>query len=249
MSSSNSLALKISKKYKFLKKIYLYYNLYVRNFNFFSNTSQFGEDKKIIKLFKEKGFYLDLGCFHPIKNNNTYLMHKLGWNGINIDLNPLSIDLFKISRPNDINVCSAISEKRGYKDLYFDHDLSTLNTLEKNHTLFLNKLFGIKKFKKKRVKTENINYLLKRNKVKKIDFFNIDIEGHELKVLKSLDFNYFDIQVICIEIVNYKTFIKSLKSNKYEIVNLLKKKKYTLKFKSEINYIFVKKNRTNHQAK
>jgi len=241
MTSSNSLTLKISKKYKFLNKIYLYYNIYVRNFNFFFKSSQFGEDKKIIKLFKEKGFYLDLGCFHTIKNNNTYLMYKLGWKGLNIDLNPLSIDLFKIARPNDTNICSAISKKRGFKNLYFDHELSTLNTLEKKHTLFLNKLFGIKKFKKKKVKTENINYLLKKNKVKKIDFFNIDIEGHELIVLKSLDFNYFDIRVICIEIINYNAFVKNLKSNKNEIVNLLKKKKYVLKFKSEINYVFVKK--------
>ena len=64
MPSSNSLALNLSKKFTFLKTIYLYYNLYIRNFKFFFNSSQFGEDKKIIKLFdiNKKGTYLDVGC-------------------------------------------------------------------------------------------------------------------------------------------------------------------------------------------
>ena len=102
MSSANSLFFKWSKTYPILKNIFLYYNIYIRNFKFFFHNSQFGEDKKIIKLFKEKknGTYLDLGCFHPIRQNNTYLFHKLGWKGINIDLNPLTIELFNIASPN-----------------------------------------------------------------------------------------------------------------------------------------------------
>ena len=96
MSSANPTILKLSKKYPSFKKIYLYYNIYIRNFKFFFNTSQFGEDKKIIKLFEKnkKGTYVDVGCFHPTRQNNTYLMYKLGWSGVNIDLNPLTIELF-----------------------------------------------------------------------------------------------------------------------------------------------------------
>ena len=91
MSSANSRILKWSKEHSLFKKLFLYYNLYIRNLKFFfkSSQSQFGEDKKIIKLFhkNKKGIYLDVGCFHPIRLNNTYLMYKLGWKGINIDLN------------------------------------------------------------------------------------------------------------------------------------------------------------------
>jgi len=63
MSSTNSLFFRLSKSYPIIKNIFLYYNIYIRNFKFFFNTSQFGEDKKILKLFKEKtnGTYLDLG--------------------------------------------------------------------------------------------------------------------------------------------------------------------------------------------
>jgi len=161
MSSSNSLFFRVSKNYPLIKNIFLYYNIYIRNFKFFFNSSQFGEDKKILKLFKEKrnGTYLDLGCFHPIRQNNTYLFHKLGWKGINIDLNPLTIELFKVARPDDINICVAISKKKGSKDLFFDNELSSLNTINKNHTLFLKKAFNQINLKKRKEKIHHLFFL------------------------------------------------------------------------------------------
>ena len=243
MSSANSLFFKFSKSYPIFKNIFLYYNIYIRNFKFFFHSSQFGEDKKIIKLFKEKrnGTYLDLGCFHPIRQNNTYLLHKLGWKGINIDLNPVSIELFNIARPNDINICMAISRKKGSKNLFFDHELSSLNTISKNHTLFLKEAFGKKNLKKKIIKTNTLNNILKKSKIKKIDFMNIDIEGNELEVLKTLNFKDLYIKVICIEIVNYDFYSKNIKTNKKEIVSILKRNNYDLKFKTFVNYVFIKK--------
>ena len=238
MSSSNSFAFNLSKRFIFFKKIYIYYNIYIRNFKFFFKSSQFGEDKKIIKLFENKGTYLDLGCFHPIRYNNTYLMYKSGWSGINIDLNPLSIDFFNVARPKDLNICAAISNKKGIKNLYFHHELSSLNTLSKNHTLLFKEIFGLKNLKKKTIKTQTLNELLRKKKVKNIDFFNIDIEGHELEVLKTIDFDYFKIKVICIEVISYAS---NINKREKEIVKFLRKKKYLLKFKFGINYIFVRK--------
>ena len=242
MFFSNSLALNLSKKFIFLKTIYLYYNLYIRNFKFFFNSSQFGEDKKIIKLFhkNKKGMYLDVGCFHPIRQNNTYLMYKLGWKGINIDLNPLSIELFNVARPNDINICAAVSNKKSTETVYFDHSLSSLNTISKEHIFFLKKAFGLNKLEKKKIKTITLTKLLKKNKIRKIDFMNIDIEGSELKVLKTLNFNYFDIKVICIEILG-QFFTKRNKINKDKIIKIFKQNNYTLKFRTFANYVFIKK--------
>ena len=242
MSSANPTILKLSKKYPSIKKIYLYYNIYIRNFKFFFRTSQFDEDKKIIKLFdkNKKGTYVDVGCFHPTRQNNTYLMYKLGWGGVNIDLNPLTIELFKVARPNDINICAAVSNSNEVKNLFFDHDLSSLNTISKNHTLYIEKAFGTNDLKKKKIKPTNLNNLLKKEKISKIDFMNIDIEGHELEVLKTFNFKHFDIRVICIEIVNYDYYSKSIKINKNEIFKLLKKNNYTLKFNTVVNYIFIK---------
>ena len=78
MSSSNSYFYKLSQKYLFLKKIFIYYNVYVRNFKFLFNSSQLKEDEYIISYFKKgyKGNFVDLGCFHPTRHNNTFQLYK-----------------------------------------------------------------------------------------------------------------------------------------------------------------------------
>ena len=149
-------------------------------------------------------------------------MYKLGWSGINIDLNPLSIKLFNVARPRDINICAAVSDKKKDKKLYFHNELSPLNTITKEHTLLYRELFGIKNLKIKKIKTKTLKELLRKYNIKKIDFLNIDVEGHELEVLKTLNFNHFNIKVICIEII---TITKKIKKRRNEIVKFLKKKK------------------------
>ena len=107
----------------FFKK---YFNLYIKNkaYKKRNSYSQWGEDKFISKFFENKslGFYVDIGCFHPIRYSNTCLLFNKGWNGINIDLNPMSIELFNIIRPKDYNLCEAISDEVKELDLYSDSD-------------------------------------------------------------------------------------------------------------------------------
>ena len=243
MSTKESSLLNLAKKYPFLKNLYFFYNIYIRNYKFFFNSSQFGEDKKISKLFNKnfKGTYVDLGCFHPVRVNNTFQFYKKGWNGLNIDLNPLTIDLFNFARPTDTNICAAISNKRVKKKLYFLGDLDPKNTLDLNHKNWLGKHFNINKkdFKIKNVKTITLSEILNKNKFYNIDFLNIDIEGHELEVLRSVNFKKFNIKVICVELINFN---KLSGSKKNQLIALLKKNKYKLVDKSKINYIFKRTN-------
>ena len=242
MKISKSKFLNFVKKYPLFKNFYYFYNIYIRNYKFLNNGSQFGEEKFILSFFDKgyKGKFLDIGCFHPTRHNNTYKMYKKGWRGMNIDLNPLSIDLFKLARPKDINICTAISDKKSVKNLYFLGDLDTKNTIEENHTNFLNKEFSInnKDIGTKKVKTETLNHILEKYKYYKIDFMNIDIEGHELKALKNFNFKKFDIKIICVEIINHNK--KSILVNK-QLIKFLKIKGYILQDKVAVNYIFKKK--------
>ena len=78
-----------------------------------SSYSMFGEDIFIEKFFKKrpKGFYVKVRWYQPLDGNNTYLLYKKGWHGINIDLNETSIDLFNKARKNDVNLRIAVSNK------------------------------------------------------------------------------------------------------------------------------------------
>jgi len=243
MSSSNSRLLNFTKKYPIFKRVYLFYNIYIRNYNFLYDGNQLGEEEKLLSYFKKdyKGRYVDIGCFHPTKHSNTSKFYKRKWKGINIDLNPLTIDLFNYARPRDINICAAISNSNKSNDLYFVGDLSSENTLEKNHTKWLKKTFNYnqKKFLKKRIKTKKINDILDKYKFYDIDFMNIDVEGHEIKILNSLNLNKFNIKYFCIEIISQNYSQK----HKNDILNYFKKNNYKIKYIDRIvgiNYIFKK---------
>ena len=233
---SSSLFYNISKKSKFFQKIYIYYNIYIRNIKFFFKSSQFNEDIKILKIFKEKGFYVDVGCYHPVRYNNTYKMFKLGWTGMNIDLNPFSIELFKVARPTDLNICTAVSNKK-VRNLYFNHELSPENTLEKNHAVFYEKTFGSKIKKPKKIRTRKLSEIFRKNRISKVDFLNIDSEGHELSILKSINLKKFNIKVICIEVLKHN--MKAIKESK-KVIKCLKKNDFKFKFRIGINFIFTR---------
>ncbi len=234
--------LELSKKYKILNKFYYFYNIYIRNYKFLTNSSQFGEDKFLLNLFDKgfKGKYLDLGCFHPTRHSNTNLLYKNKWNGINIDLNPLSIELFNYMRPKDINLNIGISSEETEKDLYFIDEFNTQNTLDKNQLNFLKNHHKIQENEiiKKKIKTKKISTILNDYKFTKINFFNIDIEGHELEVIKTINFEKIKIQYLCLEMIDHNNLAIEY-SNK--IRDILKKNDFDMIKKFGFNYIYKNK--------
>ena len=234
-----SLRFLLNSKNLFLRKIYLFYNIYLRNFKYLNGGSQFNEDIYLNSFFKKDyiGKFVDLGCFHPTRDNNTFRFYKKNWRGINVDLNPITIELFNFFRSKDININCAISDKKALKKMYFIDDLSPLNTLDLNHLNFLKKNFLFKNidFKERKIKTENINTILKKYKFNRVDFLNIDLEGLEYDVIKSINFKKFEIKLICIEILDHNKISKN-KSKK--IHQILKKNNFKYLKKIGVNSIF-----------
>lgn len=241
MPNPKSRLLYLSKKFKFLKNFYYFYNIFIRNFKFLRKSSQFGEDIFIINLFEKdfKGKFLDVGCYHPTRHNNTYLMYKKGWSGINIDLNPLTIELFNFMRPKDININIGISDSESKKKLYFIDELNTQNTLYENQLNFLKKHHNIKdnEIIEKNIKTKKLTTILDELKFYYIDFMNLDIEGYELDVIKSINFQKITIKYLCIEMIEHNK--KSLQNNN-EIKDILIQNNYELIKNFDYNYIYKK---------
>ena len=193
---------------------YKFLSVYLKSFTnkkFFYSFG--GIDNLIQQIFKsqKKGIYIDIGCGHPIKNNNTYLLNKKGWSGINIDLDVDNIELFKIYRPKDLNICAAISDEIKETDLFFYHSRSALNTIDKKTANYQKaKVTSVKK-----IKTTTLNNVLDESiyKSSNIYFLSIDVEGSELSVLKNFNFHKFKPKVIVVEYLD-------LSLNKLEIKNL-----------------------------
>lgn len=240
--SGDSLFYKLSKNNKYLKNIYFFYNIYIRNRKYLKNGSQLGEEKIILDLFDNnfKGKFVDLGCFHPTRHNNTFELYKKGWRGINVDLNPFTIELFNFFRPKDININTAISNRNEEVELYYINEFNTQNTLDKNHLEFLKRHHNVsqKQIIKKKIYTEKLENILKKYNFKQIDFLNIDIEGHELKILENFDFENTYVKTICVEMIDHN---EKSKEKNHKIKQILNKNFYLLK-QLDINYIYINKN-------
>tara|TARA_Y100000590_G_scaffold342833_1_gene391576 strand:- start:7134 stop:7835 length:702 start_codon:yes stop_codon:yes gene_type:complete len=227
-----------------LPKIFkIFHNIYIRQKYHIKRDSYSseGEDKILDKFLKNinNGFYVDVGAYHPIKASNTLLLFQKGWSGINIDPSKFSIDLFNFLRPKDENYNFAISNKKEMINFYYGKSYDQLATASNKFLDFHFKKKKIKYFKKK-IRAHKLNYILDKSKFngKKIDLLNIDVQGYELKVLKSLNFKKYYPSIICIEI---ELLEKNEKLKKTHIYKFLKKRKYIKKWSGLNSHIFVKK--------
>ena len=212
-------------KSKILFKLYLFYFRY--KYKFFTNKksySQFGEDLVINFFFGNYiGKYVDVGCYHPIKYNNTTLLHKKGWKGVNIDLNKTTIDLFNVCRNDDLNIVACLSDKNEDVSIYFDSEFSALNSIYPDNS----KKFKFKNKKRINIKTQIFSELVKDN----FDFLNIDCEGNDYKILKTINLKRYTPKLINIEVNQ---------DSKTDIYNYLKLNGYKLLEVKSLSHIFEK---------
>ena len=209
---------------KIIRKLHILHSIYIKHKVFIKKKSYAlnNEDTAVLNYFKDKkrGFYVDVGCYHPLHRNNTYLLHKKNWNGINIDISQFSIDLFNYIRPKDLNYQCAISNKNGIIKLFYQKELSQLSTTERDQaeTVFQGNI------KEKEIQAFTLDEILNRDRYKntKIDFLDIDVEGADLKVLEGLSFDKFKPELVCVEIhakeIKQSAIYKFLADKNYELL-------------------------------
>ena len=215
--------------------IFDYLSLFKKRLRSKKESYSFGTiDILINYFFKEKynGTYVDVGCSNPISNNNTYLLYKnKNWSGMNIDLDQKNIDLFNLIRKRDINIQAVVSSGNLKKKIYFYHSKSAINTIEK-------KISNYQKAKVKKiinVNTVSLDTLLKSNRIKKIDFLTIDVEGHELDVLKGFSIQKYKPSLVVIEFLDLK--MKKLEFYNNSIKNILSSDLYKYFIKNNYSLI------------
>lgn len=185
------------KLYFFIKRLYYFIK---KLFYIQKSYSQEGEDLVLGKLldFKSKGYYVDVGAHHPIQYSNTYYFYKMGWQGINIDAMPGSMKLFNFKRKRDINLELPISIFP--QDLtYYIFESGACNTFSKDLAERNTKYTSLQK--EIVLKTSTLESVLDKYLPtgQEIDFFSIDVEGLDLEVLKSNNWQKYRPKYILIE--------------------------------------------------
>lgn len=152
--------------------------------------SQDGEDGILERLFERQatGFYVDVGAHHPQRFSNTYRLYLRGWSGINIDPLPGSKARFDALRNRDINLEIGISDVPGLLT-YFSFQEPALNTFSPE----IASSISSRLLAKEKIHVSRLSDVLSRHLPdgQQIDFLSIDVEGLDLQVLKSNDWDCF----------------------------------------------------------
>lgn len=194
--------------------------------------SKSGDDIQLNKLINSTipGVYVDIGCWHPIKASNTYYFYLRGWKGLCIDPNPELKTLYKNYRQNDSFINCAVGEDlKNLKYYMLENQYSSMNTLNfdfiKKHNLEgkIKKTLDVPIYSLKKILDANIK------EDDRLDFFDIDVEGFDLEVLKTNDWEKYRPKIVVIE-----TDLSLKEDFNSEIVNYLESKDYKLIGKSNI---------------
>jgi FkbM family methyltransferase len=204
--------------------------------------SQEGEDILLQRVFGDRrsGFFVDVGAHHPKRFSNTYALYSRGWRGINIDATPGSMEVFRRLRPRDQNLECGVGNTEGEMPFY-EFEEPALNTFSKARH---DQIIETTAYRLKRivpVKIRKLSSILEENLPPSgsIDFLTIDVEGLDLEILKSNDWNRFSPKVVLVEALDQG--VEALQRS--EMSRFLSEKGYAL-FAKTYNTAFFTRDRT-----
>lgn len=205
--------------------------------------SQTGEDVIANFLFEGLGIthptYLDIGANDPVWGNNTFLFYRKGGKGVCIEPDITLFENLKNVRERDVclNVAVDLFDKKE-ADFYIFSEPS-LNTLSKEEAEFREKNGSFKIVKVIKIPTITVNQTMENYFDGAPDFLSIDVEGLDLEILKSINYEKFRPIVICTETIEYSETIQKKKIT--PIIDFLLQKDYIIFADTHINTIFVDK--------
>lgn len=176
--------------------------------------SQYQQDRFLNEvLFKNKknGVFVDIGANDGVTISNTYFFEKnLGWTGVCFE--PLTEAFNKLEQNrSSVNINGCASDKdyidtfynvhgygemlSGLKSQYDGRHLERINRTIEEHGGYITET---------EVQCFDVNSVLKKKGIKKVDFISVDTEGGELKILHAIDYEASKIKVVVVE-NNYST--------------------------------------------
>jgi hypothetical protein len=202
--------------------------------------AQSGEDIVVSTIFSHLGLpqpsYIDIGASDPIKLSNTYLFYLQGCRGVLVEPNVDLIPQYQKVRPRDTFLNVGIGIDSTPSADYYRLSEPSWNSFSKEHAdLGVAAGKTIKEVVK--MPLVNVNEVLAQHFPGGApDFFSIDIEGLDLPVLKTLNFEKHRPKVICVE-----TIILGTTKEVSETGEFLLSKGYAIRGASLMNTVFVDK--------
>ena len=166
--------------------------------------AQHGEDAQLADRFGNKrgGYYVEVGALDGEKLSNTYYFEKeLGWSGVLVEADPQQAENCRQTRPASVVANRAAMAPGSPPSV----TLEVAEGKEEFSTLSPNRVYaGILAERNItthsiEVPTATLDQILEEAGAKHIDFVTIDVEGHELDVMRGFDLARWRPTVVLIE--------------------------------------------------
>jgi len=180
---------------------------------------------------KEKGLMLEVGAGHPDIYSVSKYFRDIGWRCIGFDPNPKFTEMHK-NLGHEIYQM-AIADYSGsstfsivHNNVSGEEDNMSYSSLDPRYNFHSDNL----SVEKINCEVDTLNNFLKKNKIKKVDFISIDVEGWEIEVIKNFDCEKYGYPVFMIE--NYL--------NNPDYISFMESIGYSFDCHIEYNQIFFK---------
>ncbi|KAL3790801.1 hypothetical protein HJC23_004702 [Cyclotella cryptica] len=172
--------------------------------HFFKSQSK--EDKKLMGWFGNLcgGTYIEMGGADGVFFSNSFVFNKaLSWKGVLIELSTSSYNQMIVNRPDEIATVHAGVCKEPQK-LHAVNDGLTGGIYEFAAPSFIEQWWKDLSFddpKVEEIECDTMDNILRKNAptTTYFDFFSLDVEGAELAVLESIDFERVKFGIIFAE--------------------------------------------------
>lgn len=164
--------------------------------------AQHGEDLFLQRYFKGRpGRFLDVGAHEPFHLNNTYLLYRAGWRGVNVEPIPFLHRRLERYRPRDVNLNAGLGREEG--ELEF-HELSpmVLSTFDSGEMEALVASGAASLRESYRVPVHTLAGVAREYGLEgtTLDLLSIDTEGFEMEVLEGGSWERFRPELIIVEV-------------------------------------------------
>jgi len=162
--------------------------------------SQFGQDRILAPILSQikNGFFVESGAYDGEKLSNTIYYESLGWQGLLVEPGDAYFKIATKKRKAWV-FHGAISPSKGSMQLHFTDD----------------GVFGRENGTSSReVQAEPLEKLIRAidSDRRTVDFWSLDIEGGECKVLESTDFQKLQVGILMIEMNKGREHINCIHS-------------------------------------
>lgn len=248
MQSDDETTLGISHRIELIESALQEHHIFPEGLHLFDKKtySQAGEDAIIVYACAMLGIpfnqcrYLDLGANKPVEMSNTYFFYEQGARGVLLEANPLLIPELKKQRSEDIILNRAVSGTSGESVTFNILNLDGLSKigdvsdiLERNSSAKLEQSIGIE--------TISYNEIIRKYFHEQAPvILNLDIEGLEMQILESIDWERYRPLFIILEMIPYSQKLSAgIKDT--ELLEYLQSRNYIEYAFTGINSIFIDK--------